>query len=263
MKRAILLSALLASLLLLSAAHAELAGDYCTVGSVGVNVKYDTSAHVKMTYYFACEGEEEDVGQLTRMLIKLPLGSVQNVKASDSYGELDVLEGPDYVKAVSTVDETNIGVMFRKGLLITMEEKKYPLTIEFDAPTLVKVGENDHTLEPGVLAADPSTVIVTNGITTTRIPVSEYDFKLELYDANIKEVSPSVCEIKESDITCSDLDKEKFEEVKIKWGQEASPTQEWSERIKDYTKRYVPTIGGTIKKLFSGLLDSISSEEAE
>ena len=260
MKKATLSIAFLASLMILSAANAQLVGDQCTVDIVDVNIEYDTSAHVKMTYNFACQGNAENVGQLTKMLIKLPLGEVENVKASDSYGALDVLEGPAYVKTVSTADETSIGVMLRKGLIITLDEEKYALTVEFDAPTLVEEGEEEYILAPGVLAADPQTTIITEGITTTKIPVSMYNFKLGLYEASIKEVGPSVCEIKESDVVCGGLNKESFEELGIKWTQTGGPARKWSERIKDYTKKYIPTFGGTFKKIFGKLFGSSEEE---
>ena len=185
------------------------------------------------------------------MLITLPLTDVNNVKASDAFGSMDVLEGPEYVKATTGSDGTKIGVIFRRGLLVSEDEARYDVAIEFDTDALVDKAEDTYSVKPGLLKANPKVTIVTSGLTETVMPVSLFDFSLDLKEgASVTQVKPAVCGIDASDVECDSLSGEQLESLEIKW---TGGGTGWGDKIQGYTEKYLPTV----KNFFGGLVEKV------
>ncbi|MFH1425009.1 MAG: hypothetical protein ABIG20_05085 [archaeon] len=254
MKRILLLGIVLL-VILTSSAYAQMPGDDCVVGKVDASVAYDGTAHVKMIYRFTCSGTIDYTGQVTKMLISLPLNDVKNVEVEDGLGSMKVLEGPEYVKVEKDSDESKIGIIFRKGLLINRETNDYDIAIEFDTDSLVTEGESVNSISSGVLVANPKVTIITSGMTETVLPVNAFDFALKLdEEASIQSVKPSVCAIEGGDVECADLSKQEMEQLEISW---TGGSTGWGGKIQGFTKKYLPAAGDFLGSLFGNIKDML------
>jgi hypothetical protein len=248
MKKALVLLVFLA--LFVSAANAQMIGDYCSVQGVDVDTVVESygSAHVKMTYHFECGGASAYSGQVTKMLITVPYTGIDNLEASDSLGSMKVLEGPEYVKATEEVAETTIGAIFRKGLVIDAVSNAYDLSIEFDTITLVETMDSTYSMKPGGLGATPKVTIVGTGVTETTLPIAVLSFDVTLPEKTaIEQITPSVCQFQGNKVSCSDVSADDFDALEIRW-KKTGPTL-FGENLNEYMDK-VSTI---FKKNFSKL----------
>lgn len=245
-------------LIFASTAYAQLIPQQCTVRSVDVSNTISDTVTTKLLYRFECSAFTQYQGQITKMIIKVPYTGLRNIEAEDPFGPMKVLEGPEYIKSSESEGETVIGVMFRKGLLMTTENTVYSIAIKFDAPALVSQSESIYSIKPGELVNNVKITIVSTGITEMTIPVSNIDYVLNLPEGSgIQQVTPSVCGIAGGKVSCNNLDKEQFSQVEIKWTQAAG--EGWSGKIQEYTKKYLPFASNLFKNAFSLVKKLITS----
>jgi hypothetical protein len=232
---------------IVSAANAQLIGDYCSVTSVDVDCSIENKlVHPEMTFHFSCSGASGLQGQLTKMLITIPYTGITNIEASDNFGSMTMLEGPQYVGATEDSGETVIGVMFRKGLLVTTDQQTYDLTVEFDSE-MATYSDSVGELSPGGLAVSPKVTIVTTGITETTIPAMLYDFSLTLPEkSTVSEITPAGCQFQGNEVSCSNLDAAAMGQLRVKWTEAPGSLEE-------SLKHYANKITGTFKNWFGGI----------
>ena len=218
MKAAILALVVLASLILAAvpvSAHVE----PCLLTNVKVaNDVSGEAQHTKTTIKLLCTGEEEVDEQVTKLVYKIPFADVQNFEASDEFGSLKVLEGPDYASAKTAGKETTIGVIFRKALVLSDVEKTYAVNFDFDSASLVSsAGENSYSTKPGNLLAMPKLTIVSRGVTEALLPVEKVDYELVLPEGASVQNLPEGCSLSNGKVACSQITFEQFGKLEVKW----------------------------------------------
>lgn len=248
MKRAIL--TLIILLTFISAANAQLIGDYCSVSSVDVeNTIEEIIVHTEMTYHFSCSGASGLQGQVTKMMITVPYVGIANAEASDNFGSMVMLEGPQYISVAEDDGETVIGVIFRKGLLVTTEQQAYDLKIEFDS-VMAELTEDGGEISPAGLAVSPKVTIVTTGLTETTIPAMLYDYSLTLPEgASIQEIAQTACQFQGNVVSCPNLGVSEMQQLEIKWTK--------AETLQDSVKGYANKLKGLFSGLFGKLKGSL------
>ena|GEM_PF-5264791 len=238
-----------------SAANAQLIGDYCNVDSVSIDSSIEGEVtHIDMTYHFSCGGASGLQGQLTKMIVTIPYSGIYNVEAADNFGSMTMLEGPQYISAVEDNGETVIGVIFRKGLLVTTEQQTYDLMVEFDS-SMAKYTDSIGELSPGGLAVSPKVTIVTTGLTETTIPAMLYDFSLTLPErSSVESMTPAVCQFEGNEVSCLNLDSGAMQELKVRWTEAPGSLEE---SVRHYADRLKGLFGG----LFGRAKETISELE--
>jgi len=237
-----------------SPVNAQAVLEQCSVPTVNIeNTVTGSNTHVEMTYSFKCNAFDSYKGQITRMIFILPYVDINGLKASDSYGSLDVLEGPPYVMSRSTMTETSIGVVFRKGLRATDANTSYDITVEFDTYGLISKSSSDYTTKPGDLAANTKVTIVTAAVTEATLVPGNVDFSLVLPgNAAIETIVPEACSFQANKVSCTALTQEEFDEVEITWTK--TGFEGWTDTIQEYTDRLMPKVTDQIGGLLSKVL---------
>ncbi len=256
--------ALIIVALLTVGARAQFVGDYCTVGTVDIeNSVVSSGVHTKMSYSFTCSGAASYSGQITKMLIKIPFTGIENLEASDSYGTLDVLEGPEYVGKTESETESTIGVIFRKGLLIENKTNSYTLTLEFDTNTLISTSENGiSTVKPDGLGPSPKITIVSKGITETTLSVDKNNYNLELPEGASIQKTTKGCNIDGGTIVCTGLTPKELNSVEVQWeggsGETDISLETILNKLLNKGKESAPSIVNLVKNLVKRGMSEIS-----
>ncbi len=250
MKRAIFALAVAIGLLLIAQPiHAQF--EPCSLSKIKVvsdATKTDVY-HAAISFDFACAGAEKEQGQMTRFIYKVPLTDITNFEASDSLGSLKVLEGPEYATVSTGTKESTIGVIFRKGLLITDSNTTYRLNVDFDSASIVGIGENETAIKPGNLVRSPKVTIITTGITETTYPIEKIDYELDLpADSSVKQL-PSGCSINAEKVFCTGLTQEEFNALEIKWVKTEGIGAGLVEKIRSIFSKYGPQTTSAIKTI--------------
>ncbi|MFO7872303.1 MAG: hypothetical protein R6U26_01520, partial [Candidatus Undinarchaeales archaeon] len=249
---------------LTAGARAQFAGDYCTIGTVDIeNSVVSSGVHTKMSYEFTCSDASANSGQITKMLIKVPFTGIQNLEASDSYGTLDVLEGPEYVGKTESETDSTIGVIFRKGLLIENETNSYKLALEYDTASLVSTSESGlFTLKPEGLGSTPKITIISKGVTETTISIENIDYKLILPEGSSIQKTTKGCNIDGGTIVCTGLTPEKLNSVEVQWEGSSEemdiPFEEIIGKLLNTGKESAPSIINLVKNIVEKGMNQIS-----
>lgn len=237
--------------------YAQSIEQQCLVSGVEITNTISESTTTKMLFRFECAGIEDYKGQVTRMLIKVPYTDVSNLKAEDPYGEMVVLEGPSYISSKTVEDGTQIGVMFRRGLVIGKESSAYSVAIAFDSGSIVKTSESINSIKPGNLADKVKVTIVSTGITEISLPVSKVKYTLKLPPGSSITQTPKECHISEGILSCEELGIEQFKQIEVKWSG-ASGTG-WESKLKNITKNILPKVSNFLKKIVSKAADMLKT----
>jgi len=246
-----ILVVLIVFLIATSAAHGQLLTDLCRVSTVDATtiIEGDT-ASVKTTYHFDCDSSDEDVGQVTRMLVTLPFTDLKQVEASDSLGALRVLEGPEYVYVQKGITDSTVGIIFRKGLLLTDRSTEYDLSLEFQTDSLVRTKADFKTLEPGKIINIPKVAIVSTGMTDTTLEINTINYELSIPSTTaFEEVEGESCDISGGSLDCEGMTLQEFKELDVT----LKITGE--ETIFDSFKNIGDKVSGTFKNLFGSITE--------
>ena len=174
--------------------------------------------HTKTTIKILCTGEEDEDEQVTKLVYKIQFADIQNFDASDEFGSLKVIEGPDYAGVKTAGKESTIGVIFRKSLVLSEEEKTYTVNFDFDSKSLVAAtGENSYSIKPGNLLAMPKLTIVSRGVTEALLPVEKVDYELVLPEGASVQNLPEGCSLSSGKVACSQITFEQFGKLEVKW----------------------------------------------
>lgn len=218
MKAALIALAVMVGLILAAQpGHAQL--EACSLSAVAVsNDASSQLAHAKTTFELSCSGTVPNLGQVTKLVYRIPLADITSFEASDGFGSLKVLEGPEYATAKTVGKESVIGVIFRKGLLITDDNTSYKVNVDFDSASLVGAGANNtFSIKPGSLVASTKVTIVSTGVTETTYTIPKVNYELLLPDGSSVQTLPQGCSISNGKVSCAGLSQQAFSELEIKW----------------------------------------------
>lgn len=229
----------------------------CSVGAV--NVLTDASVpevHHQVIWNFVCSGDMHDYGQVTKMLYTIPITGITNFDASDSFGSLKVLEGPQYAAVAQGAKQSTIGVIFRKGLQITDANTSYAITVDFDsAEPLKSMGNDTFAIKPQNMVASPKVTIITAGITETAYQLNTVNYVLNLpQDTSVKTL-PEGCHIKSGNVYCPSLSKDELSSLEITFSKSAGAGSV-IEKLRQIASKFLPA-GKNIFKLVTDRISSI------